>query len=102
MAFRFEFAQEAIDRAEEAYAWLLRQSQSERLAARWYEGLFEKIETLKLNPERCPLAEEVGAYGEPVRLLLYGERSGVYKIYFAIRDDLILIYSIRHAARGRD
>jgi plasmid stabilization system protein ParE len=98
MEYRFEFAAQARAEAEAAYEWIARQSPTR--AARWYKGLFAKIDTLKTYPGRCPLAPESAAFGEELRQLLYGKRGGVYRILFAIRGEVISVFSIRHSARG--
>ena len=100
MEYRFEFAPRALRDADEARAWILERSNSQAQANSWYRGLFKKIETLKAQPRRCPLAPEADAFGEEVRMLLYGKRRGVYKVLFAIRGDLIHVFSIRHSSRG--
>jgi hypothetical protein len=41
-------------------------------AARWYNGLIRKIETLRHHPTRCPLAAENDKFDEEIRELLYG------------------------------
>ncbi len=97
MEYRFRFSPLAMAEADAAYDWIARNSPAR--AAEWYRGLFEKIETLRTHPRRCPLARESGAFGEEVRQLLYGKRRGVYRILFAIREDTIVVFSIRHSAR---
>jgi plasmid stabilization system protein ParE len=87
MEYRFEFAPRALAQAREVHDWIA-ESSPER-AAKWYQGLFETIETLKTFPMRCPLAPESDAYGEDVRQLLYGKRRAAYRILFTIRDDVI-------------
>jgi plasmid stabilization system protein ParE len=99
MAYRFEFTARAMSDADEAYHWL-KEKPPER-AARWYEGLFEQIETLNEHPRRCPLAAESDAFDEEIRQLLFGRRQGVYQILFVVRGEVISILSIRHGARNR-
>jgi plasmid stabilization system protein ParE len=38
-------------------------------AARWYNGLIQKIETLRRHPTRCPLAAENDKFDEEIREL---------------------------------
>ena len=83
--------------ADAAYEWIARDSPDR--AARWYRGLFERIETLRTRPSRCPLAPESEAFGEEIRQLLYGRRHGVYRILFTIQGDVITIFRIRHGAQ---
>jgi plasmid stabilization system protein ParE len=69
-------------------------------AARWYNGLIKKIDTLRRYPTRCPLATENDKFPEEIRELLYG-RSKRYKhrIIFTIREDVVHILYVRHSAR---
>jgi plasmid stabilization system protein ParE len=85
MEYRFEFDPRALDDAEEARDWIA-ESSLER-AAKWYQGLFETIETLKTFPTRCPLAPGSDAYGEDVRQLLY-ETTAVWEAARRFPDPL--------------
>ena len=55
-------------------------------AARWLTGLFAAIRTLADMPARCPVIPEADELGRPVRHLLYGKRTGVYRIIFDIQE----------------
>ena len=39
---------------------------SPAVAARWYNGVIQKIETLRRHPTRCPLAEENDKFDEEI------------------------------------
>jgi plasmid stabilization system protein ParE len=78
---------------------LLEVSKSRAKALRWARGIRSKIETLRANPERCPVDPDTEAYGREVRVLLHGRRPGVYRILFAIEGDVVQVLSVRHAAR---
>ena len=80
MAFQVELSQDAESEAEEAYLWIFERSPGH--AAKWYHGLLRAVDSLSAHPERCPLAPESDAFGLPIRKLLYGKRSGVYRILF--------------------
>jgi plasmid stabilization system protein ParE len=70
-------------------------------AEKWFQGLLARIETLKRFPRRCPIAPEARKYGDEVRVLTYGKKSGsVHRILYVIEGDLIRILSIRNASRG--
>jgi hypothetical protein len=58
-----------------------------------------RIDTLRTNPTRCPVDTDSAAYGEEVRMLLYGKRHGKYRILFAIRADIVHVLTVRHSAR---
>ena len=98
MEYRFEFAPKMVAKANARHDWIAEHSLSR--ADKWYRGLFEKIETLKTLPKRCPVAPESDAYGEELRCLTYGKRTGVYRILFTIRGDVIRIVALHHGARG--
>jgi|SRR5271166_4499497 len=58
-----------------------------------------RIETLKSNPNRCPVDPDSDAFGEEVRALLYGKRHGKHRILFAIRGQTVHVLAVRHSAR---
>ena len=55
-------------------------------AARWLRDLFAAIMTLADMPARCPVIPEADELGYPVRQLLYGRRTGIYRIIFDIQE----------------
>ena len=67
MEYRFEFAPAMVAKAKAnaRQDWIA--DFSPERAEKWYRGLFQKIETLKLHPKRCPIASESFAYGEELR-----------------------------------
>ncbi|HZW29897.1 MAG TPA: type II toxin-antitoxin system RelE/ParE family toxin [Isosphaeraceae bacterium] len=69
-------------------------------AARWYNGLIKKIDTLRRHPTRCPWAAENDKVPEEIRELLYGRsRRHKHRIIFTIREDTVHILYVRHSAR---
>lgn len=100
MAYRVEFSPEALAQALEARDWIA-ESSPER-AAKWLDDLFGTIEALKTFPLRGPIATDSDAYGEGVRLLLFGKRRATYRVLYSVQDDLIVIAAILHSARGPD
>ena len=56
-------------------------------AARWLTGLFTAIQTLANMPACCPVIPEADEIGSPLRHLLYGKRTGIYRIIFDIQED---------------
>jgi plasmid stabilization system protein ParE len=79
--------------------WILGQSGSGATALRWARNLRARVATLKTSPQRCPVDPDSEAYGEEVRVLLYGKRRGVYRVLFAIRGDTVHILTVRHASQ---
>jgi plasmid stabilization system protein ParE len=79
--------------------WLLSQSDSPAVALRWSRGIRAKLATLEANPSRCPIDPDSEAYGEEVRVLLYGKKRGVHRILFAIRGHEVHVLTVRHTAQ---
>jgi len=67
-------------------------------ADRWFNGFIKALSTLGLNPQRCGLARENALFPYELRCLLYGRRRS-YRAVFTIRDDAVVVLSIRHTAR---
>lgn len=82
-----------------AAQWIEDQANSPVKALRWARGIRAKIETLRANPKRCPVDSDSDAFGEEVRMLLYGKRHGKYRILFAIRADSVRVLTVRHSAQ---
>ena len=70
-------------------------------ANRWFDQLMGRIDTLELNPERCPMAAEAEELGVELRELLFGKRHGIYRILFVISGRTVNILHIHHAARDK-
>lgn len=99
MTFRVIIQPRAEREIRNAALWLAEQARSSAPALRWMRGIRARIATLKATPERCPLDPDSEAYGEEVRVLLYGKRHGKYRILFAIRGKAVHVLTVRHAAR---
>jgi plasmid stabilization system protein ParE len=74
-------------------------------AARWLTGLFAAIQTLADLPARCPVIPEAAELGRPLRHLLYGRRTSVYRIIFDIQaaseeGPRVRVLRIWHGARA--
>ena len=82
-----------------AAQWIEDQSKSPAKALRWARSIRARIETLKANPKRCPVDPDSEAFGEEVRVLLYGKRHGKHRILFAIRGDAVHVLTVPHTAR---
>ena len=97
MKYRIIVTARAMRDADAAGAWIATQSQER--AERWYRGLFEEIESLKLLPLRCPIVAERDKFPEEAREMLYGKRSHMYRVVFAIRGDAVAILRVHHASQ---
>jgi plasmid stabilization system protein ParE len=82
-----------------AAQWIEDQSKSSAKALRWVRSIRARIETLRANPTRCPVDPDSDAFGEEVRVLLYGKRHGKHRILFTIRGDTVHVVTVRHTAR---
>jgi plasmid stabilization system protein ParE len=84
---------------QNAARWVFTESKSRATALRWLRTIRAKIETLKKNPQRCPVDPDSEFYGEEVRVLLVGKRPGIYRVLFAIRADEVHVLTVRHSVR---
>ncbi len=84
---------------ERIYRWVV--SEAPLRGAEWFNGRVEAIGTLCRNPERCALAPEGPLFEEPVRQLVYGKRSGRYRVLFTMRGETVEVLHVRHGARRR-
>jgi len=98
MASKLKITRRALAEAYRTYEWLAKLSPA--AAARWIGDLFARIDTLKKNPQRCPLAEESPHFKKEIRELLFGKRRNVLGIHFTIQESTVVVLYIRHSARG--
>lgn len=82
--------QEELD---STYALIARDSQ--KAAAKWYEGCVAAMASLAQVPSRCPLAPECDHFDVEIRHLIRGN----YRILFTIRGARVHVLHVRHAAR---
>jgi plasmid stabilization system protein ParE len=67
-------------------------------AKRWKKGIRAAIRSLAKQPQRFGLAHESFNFPYPVRQMLYGRRRS-HRVLYTIRDALVVILAVRHAAR---
>ena len=94
--YRIILQPEAVEGMESAYRWI--EADSPQRAHKWAKGLMDAIESLKVFPNRCPLAPENDVFEKEIRQHLYGKRGGVYRILFTIKEDAVNVLYIRHSA----
>lgn len=82
----------------EAYRWIT-ENRSPAAAVAWYNVLEKKVQTLRTQPRRCPVAAENDKFPEEIRVLLHGRRRQKYRIIFTIREDAVHVLYVRHAAQ---
>jgi plasmid stabilization system protein ParE len=97
MKYRVEVSVRALTEARQARDWMAREAPGR--AARWYEGLLDKIDSLADQPTRCPIAPENDDFAIEIRQLLYGRRRGVYRVLFTVHEDIVTVLYVRHGAR---
>jgi plasmid stabilization system protein ParE len=97
MKYRIEMTAEAVAELHDAYLWI--RNDSPNHAVRWRLRILEAMQTLANMPERCEIAPESEHFHQEIRQLLFGKKSGVYRILFTIDRDVIYILHIRHSAR---
>ena len=97
MKYRVDITIEAESEIREAYLWIHHDSPAN--AARWRCGLLQAVRSLSQQPMRCPIAPENTYFQQEIRQLLYGKRTGVYRVLFVMDKNVISILHVRHAAR---
>jgi plasmid stabilization system protein ParE len=101
MAYRVDLARNAEADLEELYLWVV--GRAPQQGAAWFNGLEHAILALDQNPDRCPVAHESIDPDRPVRVLSYGRRSHVYRIFFTVdhRAKVVRVVHVRRGARQR-
>lgn len=99
MAYRVEIARTAETELEALYRWVVERAL--RQGAAWFNGLERVVLSLDQNPERCPVASEGIDPNHPIRVLNYGRKPHVYRIFFTIDHDgdVVHVVHVRRAAR---
>lgn len=99
MAYRVEIARTAEVELEELYLWVV--ARAPRQGAKWFNGLERAVLSLDQLPKRCPVAPENINPDQPVRVLSYGRKPHVYRVFFTVNDtaEAVRVVHIRHRAR---
>ena len=69
-----------------------------KTAEKWFAESAAKLQTLAINPERCTRARESRKMPFELRELLFGRRRQ-WRVLFTVRQDIVLVMAIRHAAQ---
>lgn len=101
MAYRVEIARNAEAELEDLYLWLV--ARAPQQGAKWFNGLERAVLSLNQHPRRCPVAPESIGPDQPVRVLSYGGKPHVYRVFFTVDDDArpVRVVHIRRGARLR-
>ena len=99
MKYQIEMLPRAIAELRSIVLWWSDHHSTEQ-AARWLIGMEAAIAGLSNHPEQHPSAFEADSFPFEVRELHYGvKRRKTHRVLFAIRDDIVRVYSIRHLAQ---
>ena len=96
MAYRVVVTEQAERELRAATDWIARRAP--QAAVRWFNGFVDKLTQLSDQPHSHGLAHESTKFPYELRQLLYGRRR-TYRALFTIRDDAVVVLTIRHAAR---
>jgi plasmid stabilization system protein ParE len=101
MAYHVRYSETAEAEIEQAYLWI--SQRSPEVAARWYAGLLEAVDSLADMPRRFSVMPE---YGEGVRRMLYGTGQLRYRVLYLIvepdereEEGTVRILHVHHGAR---
>lgn len=99
MAYRVELARNAEVELEALYLWVV--ARAPHQGAKWFNGLERAVLSLDQLPKRCPVAPESINPDRPVRVLSYGRKPHVYRVFFTVDDaaEAVRVLHIRHRAR---
>jgi plasmid stabilization system protein ParE len=76
------------------------ENRSAEQACYWLVGFEQALASLANNPERCAVAPESEAINVVLRELHYGlGRRATHRAVFEVRNDEVIIYSVRRLAQ---
>ncbi len=78
--------------------WMLKRAGTRAKALRASTHLREKIATLASDPLKLPIDPDAIAFGDEVRTLLHGRKSGRQRIHFVVKGDVVHVLAVRLAA----
>ena len=67
--------------------------------AKWFNGLERVVLSLADHLKRCPIAPESLDPNSPVRVLHYGRKPHVYRVFLTIDDEARVVHVV-HVRRG--
>lgn len=99
MAYRVVTTPRAEHDIAEAFTYIA--ERAPQSAVRWYKRLKGEIELLADSPARCPVAPETERLGIETRQMLFGKRTGIYRVVFRIVEERkeVHVITVRHGAR---
>ena len=105
MAFRVEVSPRAFADLDGFTEYIKRHGNKER-AEKWFREMIGAVASLEEMPWRHPVAEESADVGQEVRVLHFGRRNRMYKVYFSVESKgqssgTVRVLHVRHWARGK-
>lgn len=101
MKYQVEMLPRAIAEVRSIMLWWSDHHSTEQ-ATRWLSGIEAAIATLSTHPEQHASAFEADSFPFEVRELHYGiKRKKTHRMLFAIRQNVVRVYSVRHLAQDR-
>jgi plasmid stabilization system protein ParE len=99
MTLRVVVTEQAEREMQSAFDWWA-EHRSKQQAHRWYVGMAAAIAELSENPERHGQSRECDQFPFEIRDLLFGiGRRPTHRAVFTIRDDMVVVLTIRHVAQ---
>jgi len=99
VSYDVRLTRKAEQQLNDAVDWWAEHRSAEQ-ASRWHAGIAEAMLSLSINPERCRLARENPSVPIEIRELHYGlGRRPSHRVIFAVRQDRVVVYAIRHVAQ---
>ena len=95
--YRIDIPTEVEKEIEESYLHIAEDEAAPINAARWYFSLYDKIQTLKNFPDRCPLADENCFYDYEIRNLIVGN----YRVLYRIKEKTVQILHVKYGTMER-
>lgn len=92
--YRVIIRPDALQDARNCYEYMA--GYSSEKAVKWFNGLFEVIDSLTTMPQRCAIAPESNLIGQEIRCLVYQK---YYRILYTIEEDMVRIHHIRHTSQ---
>ena len=100
MVYRVSLTAQARDDIADVFAYIVRAGAAES-AGKWVDRIEAEIFSLDEMPRRCPVAPESEKFGIEIRQLIFGKRTGTYRIIFRVDEGSqdVHILTIRHTSR---
>jgi plasmid stabilization system protein ParE len=97
MEFRVEVAPRAQQDPDKIYDWVV--SSAPIAGLRWCERFENSLASLSNFPGRCPVETTLSSRRQTIRKLVFGTTRHKYRVYFTIRQEVVMVLHIRHGSR---